>query len=68
MLSFTPGMSVIYIKAGQSPQWNTERPATYLRETPRGRHSIRLEGSTRVVSVRVISLCLPEGGKTWGDK
>lgn len=68
MLAFTPGMSVVYIKAGQTPQWNTEWPATYLRETPRGRHSIRLEGSTRVISVKAISLCLPKLGKTWSDR
>lgn len=58
-MNFTKGQRVIYIKSGQSPTYNTEWPATYVRETATKRHTIRVDGQKNLKTVSIFSLCLP---------
>jgi len=55
-VTFEPGQRVIYMRAGQQPCWNTDWPATYLRETAKGRHTIRVDGQRRLRSVKTMSI------------
>lgn len=55
-MTFQPGQRVVYMKSGQAPCFNTDWPATYIRETPRGRHTIRVDGQRRTKSVKAFAL------------
>lgn len=51
-MKFKPGQRVIFTKRGESRHYDTDWPATYVKTTPTGRHSIRLDGIKRLRIVR----------------
>lgn len=50
---------MLYIKSGVAPFFNTEWPAVYIRETAKGRHTIRVVGQRRLKTVKWFSLVRP---------
>jgi hypothetical protein len=51
-VKFEPGQRVIFTKRGESRFYDTEWPGVYVKRNPSGRHSIRLDGQSRVRVVR----------------
>ena len=62
-MKYEPGQRVIFTKRGERRYYDTEWPGVYVKLTPSGRHSVRLDGQRRVIVIRDENNLRPAQGK-----